>query len=197
MDELRLFTAVRPPEDIVETIANVQRRLESAAGSKSLRAIRPRNFHVTLEFLGNTPPSLVEPVVEAMIAAASAAPGPIELQLTAPGAFPTSRRPRTLWVGVRDIAGGLTALEEDLRARLVELGFELDAKRFRPHVTIAYVRRQATPTDRARIAAAIEDARAGGAPAGMSFTLSDLLLVRSVTGPGGSEYSHLHAVRLG
>lgn len=204
MDELRLFTAVRPPEEIVEAIAGVQRRFESTVGSQALRAIRRENFHVTLEFLGNTPSSLVEPVVEAMRAAASRAPGPLELQLTAPGAFPSNRRPRTLWVGVHDVTGELTALEADLRARLVQLGIELDARRFRPHVTIAYVRRQATSADRARIAAEVEAADrttagpgTGPAQGESPFTVSELVLVRSVTGPGGSVYSHLHAVRLG
>ncbi|MFW6292761.1 MAG: RNA 2',3'-cyclic phosphodiesterase [Spirochaetota bacterium] len=211
MDELRLFTAVSPPQEIAEKIAGVQRRFESAVGPHVLRTIRRENYHVTLQFLGNTPPSLVEPVVEAMQAAASRSSGPIELQLTAPGAFPTSRRPRTLWVGLRDTGGRLTALEEDLRERLVRLGIELDTRRFRPHVTIAYVRKQATSGDRARVAAAIEHAQQGGergegpsprrsaagsTPDAPAFTVTDLLLVRSVTGPGGSEYSHLHAVRL-
>jgi len=196
MDELRLFTAVCPPPAVADTIAGVQNRIESAVGSRMLRAIRPENYHVTLEFLGNTPASLIEPVVEAMQAAATAAPGPLELQLAEPGAFPTSRRPRTLWVGIGDIGGGLTALEADLRARLVRLGIELDAKTFRPHVTIAYVRRQASSADRARVAAAVEDAQTEG-PHGRSFTVAEILLVRSVTGPGGSVYSHLHAARLG
>jgi len=85
-------------------------------------------------------------------------------------------------------------LEADLRARLVQMGIELETRRFKPHVTIAYVRRQATPGDRAGLAAAIEEARSPDRP---SFTVSQLILVRSDTGPGGSVYSHLHAVRLG
>ena len=54
------------------------------------------------------------------------------------------RRPHVLTVEVADATGALLALQERVVAALVEaVGYEPDRRRFRPHVTVARVRRGA------------------------------------------------------
>jgi len=200
MSELRLFTAVRPPESVLDAIERHRRRLGDAIGSNAVRWVPRANYHVTLEFLGATPESQIPGIEAALQATAAAATARPELVVTRPGAFPGIRRPRTLWVGVEDPEGTLAGLERDLRARLSGLGLGLDERPFRPHVTIGYVRRQAGPAARAAISRAL-DAFGRGAngmgDASATFRVDSILLVHSVTGPGGSRYTDLHAVGIG
>ena len=191
MKELRLFIAVRPPEDALAAVASAREALRERTGLEAVRWVRDENLHVTLAFLGDTDSTRIDELVDAMERAAAAA-GPIGLELAAPGAFPNLRRPRTLWVGVTDRDGALGRLERDLRAALVDLGYELDEKPFRPHITIGYVRKRTDPTQRRAIGDAVGEEN----PPHRAFRADELVLVKSTLGPGGSRYSDLRTVSL-
>ena len=193
MDHLRLFTAVRPPSDIIAAIRDAQDELRERTGSDSVRWVREENFHITLHFLGRTPVEMVEVVSAALVSGAQGISNLVELRLAGIGAFPSVRRPRTLWAGVEDRNGSLTAIEARLRRSLLDLGFDLDERPFRPHVTIGYLRKHAAPAERARVSAALGEVDAGP----RDFEISDLLLVQSVTGRGGSVYTDLRKIAVG
>ncbi|MFW5743051.1 MAG: RNA 2',3'-cyclic phosphodiesterase [Spirochaetota bacterium] len=192
MKELRLFIAVRPPDDALAAVASVREGLRERTGLEAVRWVRDENLHVTLAFLGATDPARIDEPVEAMERAAAAAGGPIDLELAAPGAFPNLRRPRTLWVGVTDRDGTLGRLEEELHAGLVDLGYELDEKPFRPHITIGYVRKRVDPAQRRAIGDAVGEADSPE----RTFRVGELVLVKSVVARGGSRYSDLRSVSL-
>lgn len=192
MKELRLFIAVRPPDEALGTVKATRDALRERLGDDAVRWVRDENLHVTLEFLGPTDPAQIDDLVGVMQRAASGARGPIGLELAAPGAFPNLRRPRTLWVGVNDRDGVLSRLQRELRAALGELGRELDEKPFRPHITIGYVRKRAESVDRRAIGTAVAEAD----ETQTAFSVTELVLVESVLGPGGSRYTDLRAVSL-
>lgn len=192
MDRLRLFTAVRPPQEVLAAIEDTAYRLRGRTGEKPVRWVRPENLHVTLQFLGNTPRELVPALTAAMREAAGEAPGEIGLSIDRVGAFPNARRPRTLWVGLTDTGGGLATLERALRRRLVGLEFELDERPFRPHVTVGYVRKRVSSAERQAITRALQQTDVET----RSFLINELVLVRSETGPGGSRYTDLATVPL-
>ncbi len=191
MKELRLFIAVRPPDDALAAVASAREALRERTGLEAVRWVRDENLHVTLAFLGDTDSARIDELVDAMERAAAAA-GPIDLELAAPGAFPNLRRPRTLWVGVTDRDGALGRLERDLRAALVDLGYELDEKPFRPHITIGYVRKRTDPRQRRAIGDAVGEADSPH----RTFRVDELVLVKSTLGPGGSRYSDLRTASL-
>ena len=51
------------------------------------------------------------------------------------GAFPTIRRPRTLWLGIGATAA-LRCLKQDLEWAMGRCGFEAETRAFHPHVTL-------------------------------------------------------------
>lgn len=135
---MRLFFGV-PVDDVVRgRVAELQGRLK-ATGAK-VKWVEPANFHFTLRFIGEVPDEDVDQVA----AAAEGAWGetaPQDVSLRGVGTFPHLRRPRVVWVGVRQGGEVIEKLYEALNANLERaLGLEPEGKPFTPHLTIGRVK---------------------------------------------------------
>ena len=133
-DKLRLFVAADVPELHRDWIQNEIRPWREQI--PSARWTEPRNQHLTLKFLGwvaTEGQGAIEEACERVAGSHRAA----SLRLSAPGAFPTARRARVLWVGVEDPAGLLPALAEALDRALEPLGFPIEERSFTAHLTLA------------------------------------------------------------
>jgi 2'-5' RNA ligase len=96
------------------------------------------------------------------------------------------RRPHVLTVALEDADGALDALRADVVARLAgALAWEPESRRFRPHVTVARVRRDARPRKR-NLPEAPHAAFAGEA----------VTLLRSHLGRGPARYEALERIAL-
>lgn len=96
------------------------------------------DYHITLKFLGNIPPSAANCLAAgaAGIAAASTA---FDIAGAAAGAFPDLLRPRVLWAGVaaNDPLARLAAALDRVAATS---GLPRELRPYRPHVTLARAR---------------------------------------------------------
>jgi 2'-5' RNA ligase len=120
----------------------VIRRLTEAQGmlantGANLKMVKPQNIHLTVRFLGNISPSMVDAIHEEMKQLSFT---PFEVELTGLGAFPKLTYPRVVWAGIRKGADELKDVFEQLEPRLRGLGFKPDRQGFSPHLTIARVR---------------------------------------------------------
>ena len=102
-----------------------------------LKPVEPQNIHVTVRFLGNIMPSMVEKVYEEMVKVQFV---PFDVKVHGVGAFPDVRYPRVCWAGITEGADQLRSIFSQLEPRLRGLGFAADPKGFSPHLTIARVR---------------------------------------------------------
>src|SRR5688500_14986168 len=150
---------------------------------EELRWTDRANWHLTLAFLGPTDSGHIAPIEDAMEKVASTH-GPMRLRTRGLGAFPSPGRARVLWYGIEDPAGELAALARDLHA---ELGVEV-AGPYRPHLTLARVRRQPM-----NLASWLSDA---SAPDG-ELVVDRLLLMRSHLGSGPARYDIVGSAALG
>jgi 2'-5' RNA ligase len=125
-ERLRLFCALRLPDETLDTLSDWQAR-ELRDG----RLVPRANLHVTLAFLGHRPAGELANISAALRASASAA-DPIRL-------LPERYR-ETRSVGMlvlKDLAGAATAVAEDLFARLERLGvYKREQRVWLPHVTV-------------------------------------------------------------
>ncbi|NIQ02969.1 MAG: RNA 2',3'-cyclic phosphodiesterase [Nitrospinaceae bacterium] len=137
MDPIRTFIAIDVPPKVLEAITDVQNRFKSLGLHASW--VRPGNIHLTLKFLGDIDPSQV-PGIKDSLAPALSRLAPCQLALDGVGVFPDFKRPRVLWLGLRDEQGNLKALHTALEEVLEKLGFPAEHRRFSPHLTLARIK---------------------------------------------------------
>lgn len=129
---LRLFVALPVPEPARADLVAWQTEL-CAPGD--VRLVPPANLHFTLAFLGSRPAADVEPIAQALRAAAASA-GRLVLEAR------SYRETRSVGMVVfEDLDGRAGLLAEALAARLQELGvYEPERRPWLPHVTVARFR---------------------------------------------------------
>jgi 2'-5' RNA ligase len=182
----RMFIAVDPPAEVAARARTIIDRLRAAGVEAAWTD--PAQLHLTIHFLGDeVDDSDLHRICVAMDEAAAAVPA-FRVAWEGVGVFPDLRRPRVLWLGVRDGAAELTRLYEALAERLEPIGFPPEARGFRPHLTLGRFR------DRGQAGGAMGEviASAAGASAG-DMPVRRIVLYESRLSKGGAEYDRLHA----
>lgn len=179
---MRLFVAVTPPPEVRQAALE---RARNVSWKGLIRWVPPRNVHLTLKFLGETPEETV-PQLEAALEQVCTGHGAFDLALEGVGAFPSAGKARTLWVGAGQGSDSLTALAEDVEDALQGLGFEREKRPFHPHATVG----------RAKYGRA---AMTGEEPASepLRFRVRSVELVRSRLTDEGAIYSVAASFALG
>ena len=134
---LRLFVAVSLPRSHLERVAEATQDLR--ARWPAARWMKTENQHITLKFLGSTPPERVDGVRAATRDVARNHEASA-VALSDLGVFPGPRRARVLWIGLDDPGDLLTSLARALDAALQPLGYEPEKRPFHPHLTLARFR---------------------------------------------------------
>ncbi len=94
--------------------------------------VKTENLHATMVFLGEVEPEKVDSVKEALQALSVPS---LTLTLEEIGTFNPRRPGKTYWVGIREHSL-LSALHRRLKDELEQRGFALDARLFKPHITL-------------------------------------------------------------
>jgi 2'-5' RNA ligase len=102
-----------------------------------LKLVEPQNIHMTIRFLSDITPDMVEKVFEEMKKVQFA---PFDARINGLGAFPDLHYPRVVWAGITEGADQMKNVFSQLEPRLQRLGFTPDPKGFNPHLTIARVK---------------------------------------------------------
>ncbi len=192
MEKLRIFVAIPLPQSLREELDTVQYRLQGKVPHRSVRWVSPEGIHLTLKFLGDTPQDEIPTVREALTVVARHAP-PFTLTAEGLGCFPSPRRPRVLWVGVRETSGRLKALSKAIEEGMTSLGYKPERHGFTPHLTLGRVRRGVSQSDQGLISEAITGTQVGELS---TFTVDRFELIRSELKPTGAEYTTLYAFEL-
>ncbi|MFN8435949.1 MAG: RNA 2',3'-cyclic phosphodiesterase [Anaerolineales bacterium] len=138
MNEIRTFIALDFPLSILESIEQQTQHLRKIFGEDFVRWVPLQNLHLTLKFLGNIPIAHLEFIKQLLIQAADSL-SQFDLQIGGIGAFPNSKRPRVLWVGIHAPAS-LATLQKSIEEGTNRLGYEKEEHPFSPHLTIGRVR---------------------------------------------------------
>jgi 2'-5' RNA ligase len=172
-ERLRLFLALRLPDDVLDEIERWQR-----VQLPNVRLVRREHLHVTLAFLGHRPVGELESIVGALRDAAAEGGG---IRLT-----PTRYR-ETRSVGMlvlEDEGARATVLAGDVHERLERLGvYRREGRPWLPHLTVARWR------ERPRLRPEL--------PATGTFVPSDAAAYLSRLHPDGARYEVLETVALG
>ena len=187
----RLFVAVPVPAAVGEVVGGLMDEVRTALGpdGSRVRWVQLEGLHMTLRFLGPTAPDQVSAVADALERAVGSAPA-FEVRLAGSGAFPSADRPRALWLGIAAGAESMGGIAAAFEGELGALGWALEARPFRPHLTIAR-------TDGVRVGPAAAAAlRRAASDLDAGFHADEIVLYRSHLGSGPARYERLHEVRL-
>ena len=134
---LRTFLSVPVPSEVGSKKNMLYSTLETVDGD--INWIKNFQLHLTLKFLGHTPESSIDNVIE-HIEKITPNIKPFGLKIEKTGCFPVPTRPRTLWLGVKGTLEPLFAMVESIEAVLEPLGFPRAARDFSPHITLARIK---------------------------------------------------------
>ena len=143
-----------------------------------------------MKFLGDQKPEMVATVRHALIAVARRFQ-PMRLDIGGIGAFPHLGAPRIFWVGIGSDPK-LELLHHDLEVACERLGHEVDARAFRPHITLGRVKRDISRQEidaLGRVVPAVKHRAAVDA--------GSIDVMQSELSSAGPRYTLLEAVRLG
>lgn len=189
---MRLFIAIELPAALQERVTGAVAPLEREVPRKSVRWVKPEGRHLTLKFLGEVQSAKVEAIRLGMQGAV-APYAPLRVDLAGFGVFPNTRRPRVLWVGVENLDGRLAGVQSALEARMADLGFERERRRFRPHITLGRVGRNVRGQEARELAGRLEGFEIG--PLG-GIEVTQVHLIRSELKPSGAVYARMAAAEL-
>jgi len=186
---VRLFLAINLDPAVRLAVLDATSAVRAAAPGPPFSWVDDSRLHLTLKFLGEQPESAVAPVANA-IDAVVARHRRFTMRVRSVGAFPNFRRARVVWMGV-DPEPRLELLHHDVELACESLGFAVEGRPFRPHLTLARVKARAEEDVLRRLARA-------GKSVGFAedVDVRSIDLMRSHTGGSGSRYELLHAAQL-
>jgi RNA 2',3'-cyclic 3'-phosphodiesterase len=184
----RVFCAVELPDVVRARLEDHVRRLRKEVPDAAASWSRVENIHLTLKFFGNVEVTRIARISEAAERTVKEfSTFPIGVGET--GVFPRPSRPQVLWIGVGDPSGQLTALQERLENECAAEGFPKEDRAYRPHLTIARLRRPEGARD-------LTDAHLSMQFEPIEIAVKQLVVFRSELSPKGSKYTVISAADL-
>ena len=185
---MRLFLAVELGTSTLDALEQAIAPLRAEA--PDIAWVRPEKRHLTLKFLGDVDEPRVDAVTE-LTERVARQHRPFSMQLAGIGAFPNFRRARVVWIGVEHDAL-LELLHHDIEVAAEAVGFEVEGRAFRPHITLSRVR---LPLEGDRVKRLARVARRIDFSA--TTHVSEITLFESTPAPAGAHYRRLLVASLG
>lgn len=135
---MRLFIAINFPDEIKDSLLSTISRLKQNCTGGNFT--RYDNLHLTIAFLGEIPPAKIGKIKTCMD---SVSFSPFELTLSGIGRFKRTGGD-IYWYGI-DRCASLNKIHEQLCGNLRSSDFEIEDRKFSPHLTLG---RQVIPADK-------------------------------------------------
>lgn len=156
---MRVFVAVDVGDavrrEVTRVVSALTGKLEAVKTPPKVVWVKPAALHVTIKFIGEVEPPEVERLQELLMPPIEVAP--FEILWRGIGAFPSTKNPRALWLGVVDGAAPLAAIEAEVSRRIAGVNaVELDDRALLPHLTLGRVKMAGAGIDWPKILKAVE-----------------------------------------
>ena len=185
-NEWRVFCAVELPDVVRARLEDHVRRLRKEVLDAAASWSRVENIHVTLKFFGNVEVKRIEKISAAAERVAKEF-STFEIGVGETGVFPRPSRPQVLWIGVSDPSGQLNALQEKFENECAAVGFPKEDRAYRPHLTIARLRKPEGARSLAEAHLKMEFET-------IQVNVEELVVFRSELSPKGSRYTPISRI---
>ncbi len=188
---IRAFIAVDLSPELKQALAQLSQELRERMGHLPLKWVPPENIHLTLKFLGDISVRNLR-LIQEMLARETALYPPFEFSAGTLGAFPNTRHPRVIWVGVEG-PQVLYQLQEGIERVMARLGYPPDSRAFFPHLTLARMARTARAEDIRNLGLLLRKENVGYLG---STRVDEVHLYQSDLRPSGAVYTRLFSAPL-
>ncbi|MCF6238199.1 MAG: RNA 2',3'-cyclic phosphodiesterase [Candidatus Marinimicrobia bacterium] len=137
MTPIRTFLALPLPRKLKGYLFTLADQIKDT--SDMINWVKRSSIHITLNFLGDTDPALIEEHANGLESLVASFP-PLEIGITDTGIFPHANDPRVLWVGAAPYDNKLSQFKSRLNEYLKQLGYPVDYRKFQPHITLGRVK---------------------------------------------------------
>lgn len=182
---VRAFIAINISAEVRKAIDEAETRLKTSQAH--VNWVPAENVHLSMAFLGDITRDMILQTIDAMDGIAAITP-PFTLQLKGVGTFGRPDSPKVVWAGVKR-SEQLNKLQTRIRDAMETLGHQLEAREFKPHLTIGRVRSPRNREMLAKVIRELKDVEFG------TIDVTCVSLMRSVLLPLGAQYSALHNAR--
>jgi 2'-5' RNA ligase len=134
---MRAFIAIDLSKEIKEYLSFLQAQLKKS--NADVKWVAPDNLHITLKFLGEINEAHTKQVI-GIIKSIASAHTQFHLKPGSIGAFPSTKSPRVLWVGLTNGDYESKEIAKKLESMLEKTGFPKEDTPFSSHITIGRAR---------------------------------------------------------
>jgi 2'-5' RNA ligase len=191
MSVVRAFIAVDLSPEVLGRLEYLSGQLKGRMPGSAVRWVPARNIHLTLKFLGDVSVSNLDMLYKVLEVEASKIPE-FEIRVAGLGAFPSTNRPRVIWVGI-EAPAELSVLQRGIESETSRLGYTGEERGYSPHLTLGRVLRNVTAPELRQVSDALVEAKVG--LLGVSL-IKGVYLYRSELNPQGSIYTKLYSGEL-
>lgn len=178
----RVFVAINLPDEIKKELDSVIEKLQKLNPDYGVKWVIPENLHLTLHFFGDLDEDKIAQV-EAGIDEIAKKINAFKMQTGSFGCFPNEQNPKVIFIEVKD-TDAIHNLIGQLEVTLENLGFPVDARPWRPHLTLG------------RIKDGAQCKTSGLELAPKIFEVKSIELMESQLMPKGSVYSVINSFPL-
>ncbi len=171
-------------EEIVKNIVSIQSEIQTS-GAK-LRVVNPKVLHATIEFLGEITEHQVQQISQLL---SDINFKKIRLSVKQPGVLPNENHIRVVFCEIEGEIEELRKIQNEIRVKLRKLGFEVDSRPFKPHLTIARVKSAQNKSELIKVIKNLSDFNCG------EQEIVSIKLKKSILGPEGPKYTTIHEIK--
>lgn len=182
MTTLRTFFAIDLPEELQTIVATNLAPLIQNTNNQHIRWVAPKNWHLTLRFLGNINQTQLQCIINKVTTALASIPQ-FAMALTELALFPQVTNAHTLIFKTTALVE-LTQLALTIDREVTTCGIAPDKRPFKPHLTVARLNRKfELPANQINLAT-------------RHFPVDAVKLYQSIPSTNGSTYIQLHSFGL-
>ncbi|MBO7460298.1 MAG: RNA 2',3'-cyclic phosphodiesterase [Bacteroidales bacterium] len=177
----RLFLAIPIQTENNGFVPLVNNLRKSLSHEKLINWVRPTNIHLTLKFIGETPPQDEPRIIEAVSKVLENQKS-FTMDFNRTGIFGARYAPRVLWLGMQQTPQELLNLEEAVLTAFDGIGYLRDRQNFVPHLTLGRIKDLCEKQYFQKVVQAIEQKTY------IHQEVKEVILFQSILRPDGAVY---------
>ncbi|HEY60986.1 MAG TPA: RNA 2',3'-cyclic phosphodiesterase [Anaerolineae bacterium] len=191
MDTIRSFFAIDLSLDLINEFKMIIHEIDNNS-PPIIKWVDRKNQHLTLKFIGNLKSVDIEPIRD-LLNKEIANISKFSITIARLGVFPSTSRPRVIWIGIEESLD-LLKVYLGIEYAITAMGYPKEKRHFSPHITLGRVRRYSKPYEINNLKTFLRNFNIGKIG---ELEIEEINLYKSILKPTGPIYSKVFSLMLG